>query len=901
MASDDRYYIEAIAAEQAALYAAQIQQEQQLQVQQAQLEQQYLLQQQAEATAALQAQYALDLTQYRRDLALDEVRDAIRSSWDYDSYVQPVAPVYDTDWGGDPNDSWRQHEQIERQLYLDAEAAAQQALQQQVERDLQDAQRRAEDATQQALDMLRHDAETRAQEDAQRFLDQQQREAEAAAQQFQDIFLRQQSDAADQAAQEAIRQAALDHENARLMADQFYAEEIARAEALAREVQEREYSERLAAELAQAELNHSLYNAEMQARAEAEMATWAAQFHDAADRAATEQAELAATDLRTQMLVQEEAVLREQLDLWSAQERLRAEADAGGHAADIGRDWFDAAQQEHHAREWRDELDRQQQAAEAEMQDRLRRELEIAAEDAARQARELVDAELERAREAHLSRIAPEGSRHDPDADFRAAMDQAEQHAAAREAEERDRLFAEMERLAQDRALEDLARQSAEWERAAQSHADEATRLIADEHRRGAEDAAAEALHARIADWAEAHEARAAAHQAELEDLYRAEIEQKARELFDHRHAEEMAQAADQAEAYRRDQHDALTQMLAAEAEHRRTEAERLAMAAAVDAAAAVLDHGAAEASAHAEAARQQAADDHDAVLDAVDRHRDDYLAMSADGARTGAAHLSGALIDNARLLARDLLAPDLDPATARTQQVVEQAWAAFLAGNDARISRLAAQVDDEITAMVQEWLLELGISLNNIDAKISELARQVDRKPDPIESANAAERAFGADAARYLSPWDGQAYPIASSRRARRAANAHDRATIAESEDYNRLLSQGMVGLQRPGRVNEGGPDSILYDPETGYIIVRDTKLRGPGGQFPDPAELQSKRDKWNTEIGDAVKACLTGDPGLDAAVKAAWEANRVVLQQVDIRGPALPWQEGDEGNRGR
>ncbi|MGF6870595.1 hypothetical protein [Paraburkholderia sp. MM5477-R1] len=174
----------------------------------------------------------------------------------------------------------------------------------------------------------------------------------------------------------------------------------------------------------------------------------------------------------------------------------------------------------------------------------------------------------------------------------------------------------------------------------------------------------------------------------------------------------------------------------------------------------------------------------------------------------------------------------------------------------------------------------------------------------DRVESANAERYAFGDSPKTYEDPFTSQKSPVVGAREARSGANTFDRATIAESGDYNQqtapkhLGGEGKVGIQRPGVVNADGPDSIVFDPETGKIQVRDTKGRGPGGSFPQSPSRSEVARKWGTEIGRAIDGDLgdpvggvrTGDAALDQRIRDAWHEGKWEYVQVNVRLPELP-----------
>ena len=142
------------------------------------------------------------------------------------------------------------------------------------------------------------------------------------------------------------------------------------------------------------------------------------------------------------------------------------------------------------------------------------------------------------------------------------------------------------------------------------------------------------------------------------------------------------------------------------------------------------------------------------------------------------------------------------------------------------------------------------------------------------------------------------------SSRTSARAANSAERAGILESVDYNvetaprALGGKGKIGVQRPGLVNDGGPDSIVYDQYRDVIQVRDVKGRGPGVAFPKEPTRAEVLVKWEAQISlaidgipsDPLSGFRTKHPKLDAKVRKAWAERRWEYVQSNVRLPAQP-----------
>jgi len=171
-----------------------------------------------------------------------------------------------------------------------------------------------------------------------------------------------------------------------------------------------------------------------------------------------------------------------------------------------------------------------------------------------------------------------------------------------------------------------------------------------------------------------------------------------------------------------------------------------------------------------------------------------------------------------------------------------------------------------------------------------------------PLESANAQRYALGPSPTYFTDPFTSQRSAIVSSRSSPGAGNIHEGAGIAELEDYKAQLNlNGKVGIQAPGLVNAGGPDSVVYDIARDRIEIRDTKLRRPGGQFPKAPTRADVLAKWGGEVDTAVNGqqgdpnggVRTGNPDLDQRIRRAWAAGRWDYVQVNVRG-AAPFPPG-------
>ena len=179
---------------------------------------------------------------------------------------------------------------------------------------------------------------------------------------------------------------------------------------------------------------------------------------------------------------------------------------------------------------------------------------------------------------------------------------------------------------------------------------------------------------------------------------------------------------------------------------------------------------------------------------------------------------------------------------------------------------------------------------------------------PRPIESVNAKRYAFGESPLTHRDNFTGAESPVASSRRERSAANSAEGASNVENVDYNTQIAprelggHGKVGIQQPGLVNAGGPDSIVYDPVRGVIEIRDTKGRGPGGSFPLEPSRAEILSKWGDEVSRAIDGLpgevnggvRTGDSALDQRIRDAWAGGRGHARweyvQSNVRLPKLP-----------
>ena len=101
----------------------------------------------------------------------------------------------------------------------------------------------------------------------------------------------------------------------------------------------------------------------------------------------------------------------------------------------------------------------------------------------------------------------------------------------------------------------------------------------------------------------------------------------------------------------------------------------------------------------------------------------------------------------------------------------------------------------------------------------------------------------------------------------------------------YKAGLLRGEIGLQRPGKVSEGGTDfiSAVEDPVTGLydIVITDVKT-SVAGEFPTSAT--GIPITWGDEVRDALARLDLGDPALEAQIWDAFEQGRVFPRQLNV-----------------
>ncbi|HXI45137.1 MAG TPA: DUF4157 domain-containing protein [Candidatus Acidoferrales bacterium] len=133
-----------------------------------------------------------------------------------------------------------------------------------------------------------------------------------------------------------------------------------------------------------------------------------------------------------------------------------------------------------------------------------------------------------------------------------------------------------------------------------------------------------------------------------------------------------------------------------------------------------------------------------------------------------------------------------------------------------------------------------------------------------------------------HTDPFTGETHPVTASARAPSAIHGHIRGTGAEFEAYNTALRQrGEIGIQRPGRINEGGPDFITarVNPNgTVEIVVSDATI--------NPNKVpRTNLGSWAPEVYAAVNRVNLGDPALEAQIRAAAASNNITLRTLQVR----------------
>jgi RHS repeat-associated protein len=111
-------------------------------------------------------------------------------------------------------------------------------------------------------------------------------------------------------------------------------------------------------------------------------------------------------------------------------------------------------------------------------------------------------------------------------------------------------------------------------------------------------------------------------------------------------------------------------------------------------------------------------------------------------------------------------------------------------------------------------------------------------------------------------------------------------RASHAEQAAYNQALRNGEIGLQRPGLVNQGGPDFITVGQDTAgnlVIWVNDAKSSA-AGQFPRPSTAIPI--SWGAEVRASIAPgrLNLGNPALESQIRAAFDSGRVFPRQINV-----------------
>jgi len=126
-----------------------------------------------------------------------------------------------------------------------------------------------------------------------------------------------------------------------------------------------------------------------------------------------------------------------------------------------------------------------------------------------------------------------------------------------------------------------------------------------------------------------------------------------------------------------------------------------------------------------------------------------------------------------------------------------------------------------------------------------------------------------------YDDPFSGHTYDVSAQSGTPRSQRTAIDADIAEVADYNALKQGGEVGLAGPNGANRGGPDSVTYNPQDGYIYVNDTQTYWTA--TPSTNKISTAPPKWSTEARQAASQADLGDPILENAIRDAANANRI------------------------
>ncbi|HJP89012.1 MAG TPA: hypothetical protein VJ850_08265 [Candidatus Limnocylindrales bacterium] len=150
-----------------------------------------------------------------------------------------------------------------------------------------------------------------------------------------------------------------------------------------------------------------------------------------------------------------------------------------------------------------------------------------------------------------------------------------------------------------------------------------------------------------------------------------------------------------------------------------------------------------------------------------------------------------------------------------------------------------------------------------------------------PRESAGAAPPGTR----QHTDPFTGETAQVTASARAPSAVHGHIRGAGAEFEAYHTALrDHGEIGIQRPGRVNEGGPDFItarVLPNGTVQVIVSDATIN------LNKRTYSAVPTRWYGEIDLAVapNRLQLGDPALEAQIRAVVAARVFTMRNLEIR----------------
>ena len=118
-----------------------------------------------------------------------------------------------------------------------------------------------------------------------------------------------------------------------------------------------------------------------------------------------------------------------------------------------------------------------------------------------------------------------------------------------------------------------------------------------------------------------------------------------------------------------------------------------------------------------------------------------------------------------------------------------------------------------------------------------------------------------------------------------------HFEASAAENLDYKDALVRGEIGIQRPGRVNEIGIDSITARRNSSgqmEIVLKDTSI--------DPAKrLEEVPASWIHEAREAIEGTSEGatrlrlhNEAIESEIRDALAKNRIVVEVTVVEvGP--------------